>query len=79
MKNIKFTHIGYVTGCDSRICPEYRRKILLRETKYFWISKDGQRYCKKKFGRTPGDWPMYKIELDSIQPIEGLNDPEAAT
>lgn len=66
----KFTHSGYVRGCDARTPKEYRRKVQLRETKCYWIDKHGTRYSKKWDGSTPGDWPMFKLDLETIELME---------
>ena len=66
---MRFTHTGYVIGCDSRTSPDYKRVVLLRETKTMFISKCGSRFSKKKNGRVFGIWPKYKLDLDSIVQI----------
>ena len=65
----RFTHTGYVEGVDSRSPKGYRRKVELRETKTLWISRDNQRFSKKRDGLVPGDLPMWRLNLNSIEPI----------
>ena len=66
---MKFTHFGYIVGCDARTPVNYKRKVNLRETKMFWISENGFRFSKKHYGKTSGSWPMWRIDLKSIKPI----------
>jgi len=68
-----FTHEGYVVGCDARTPEGYRRKVSLRETKTLWISKDGERYRKNRGGRVAGDWPMFRLDLDTITKLPNDN------
>lgn len=65
----KLTHIGVVKGSDVRVPDNYQRKVLLRETKLFWITKSGTKF-KKHNGMGLGDWPMYYLDLDSIKEYE---------
>lgn len=62
------THIAYEKGCDGRTSDNYRREVFIRETKNFWITDKGTKY-NKSYGKTLGDWPMYKIVLESIKPL----------
>jgi len=64
-----WTHEGYEEGCDARVPSAYRRKVMLRETKTMWISKDGRRFSKKHFGAVPGAWPMYRLNLSTVRPV----------
>lgn len=63
----KLTHIGVCRGVDSRT-PDIAFKICLRETKLYWVSKNGTKF-KKKNGNAVGDWPMYGLYLNSIKPL----------
>lgn len=64
-----FTHTGILIGCDARIPNDYRRCIFLRETKNFWVSRNGCRYRKSDL-RPPGcDSPMDKIEKETINKL----------
>ena len=65
----KFTHTGFIVGCDNRISENYRKKIKLRETEKFWISEYGVKYRKTSL-RGIGDWPLYRLEEGSIHKIE---------
>jgi hypothetical protein len=66
---VDFTHTAYEVGVDARTTKNYRRKVLLRETKTMWISKDGRRYLKRSGGYTAGDWPMFKLDIETITEI----------
>jgi hypothetical protein len=66
----RFTHTGVVVGVDARVRRDFRRKVLLRETKTLWVSSGGSRYRKFADGRTSEDWPMYMLDLGSIEPIK---------
>ena len=66
---VYFTHTAYEVGVDARTTKNYRRKVLLRETKTMWISKDGRRYMKRRDGYTAGDWPMFKLDIETITEI----------
>lgn len=65
----RYTHVGYVTGVDSRSPKGYKRKVQLRETKTFWVSRNNMRFSKKRDGLVPGDWPMWRLDLKSIEPL----------
>lgn len=69
MSRRKMTHVGIIVGVDARVPRSYQEKILLRETKNFWVSQHGLKY-RKSDGYRPGSWPMYKLLLDSIKPLE---------
>ena len=62
-----YTHTAYEYGVDARVRSGYKRKVTLRETKTMWISQDGRRYSKKAGGRVFGDWPLFMIDLESIE------------
>lgn len=64
-----WTHEGYEVGADSRTTANYRRKVILRETKTLWISADGRKYSKKHEGLVPGQWPMYQLDLATVVAI----------
>ena len=64
-----FTHEGYVIGCDARTPDNYRKKVRLRETKTLWVTESGVRF-RKPHGRVSGDFPLYRVDIDSIRPID---------
>lgn len=66
MNTMTFTHTAYEVGVDARTPKNYRRKVLLRETKTMWISKDGRRYMKQRDGCVAGDWPMLMLDLETL-------------
>ena len=70
MTNNKMTHTGIIRGCDRRTPDDYKAKVCLRETKLYWISKQGTKFFKKRDGATLGYWPMYRLDLDSIKKVE---------
>ena len=48
-----------------------KSKMLLRETKNYWVSEHGTKY-KKYNGYAAGDkWPMSGIIISSIKQIQG--------
>jgi hypothetical protein len=57
-----------VRGCDAR-SDGTPRPYRLRETARYWIDERGCKYDKRS-GRNPGAWPMYKVLLDTIKPLE---------
>lgn len=59
------THRGKVLGCDARTALGFNQWVKLRETKTMWVDHHGKRF-QKKSGRSPGKWPMYRLDLDSI-------------
>lgn len=63
--NNKMTHTGIMRGCDARTPDNFKRKVMLRETKMYWMDQYNTRY-RKTDGRTRGDWPMYRLDLDSV-------------
>ncbi len=69
MTNKKMTHIGDLIG-DARA--PGRHQVLLRETKHFWVTKNGSKYRKGGFGSRAGNitWPLYHLDLNSIRPID---------
>lgn len=69
MTNKKMTHTAVARGCDARIDKDKRWLIEIRETKKYWIDRHGARYSKTH-GRRCGDWPLSRIEIESIKEIE---------
>ena len=65
-----FEYEGYEYGVDNRTMPNYKRKVMLRETKTMWISKCGRRYSKKNGGRVLGSWPMYYLDLNTVTKVD---------
>lgn len=69
MKN-KFTHQGYIVGCDARTPSSFSRLVRLRETKNFWITEHGNKYHKRGFaGSGVGDWPLYKLQTETMSKL----------
>ena len=62
------THTGILEGCDARTPDNCRSRKQFRETKLYWISQFYHKYSKKD-GYGTGDWPMYKLVLESIKPL----------
>jgi hypothetical protein len=69
MSKNKFTHTGIIRGYDARTSDKYRRTMLLRETKNFWVTQFGTKY-RKLTGQGTGEWPMFCLDLESIKEIE---------
>lgn len=65
----KSTHIGTIKGNDARTPRDYKRTVLLRETKKFWIDRVGRKF-RRTDGSGMGTWPMYDLDLDSIKEID---------
>jgi hypothetical protein len=60
------THIGFLRG-DARI-GDVRPKVLLRETKRYWITKTRTKYCKTTgWPVGSGSWPLWKLDTDSVK------------
>ena len=59
------THIGYLIGSDARTPDKHRVKVSLRETKLYWIHNTIK--YRKRDGRGVGDWPLYRLDIDSIE------------
>ena len=75
MKKHKMTHKGDLVGCDARTPLDYRETIELRETANYWMAQNGRWWTKyrKRDGYKTGEdkWPMFRLDLKSIRPIEG--------
>lgn len=65
----KPTHIGIIRGCDARTPSDFKKWVRVRETKLYWITEHGTRYSKKWNGSGTGDWPLYRLMLDTIKPL----------
>ena len=68
---MKPTHTGTIVGCDARTAPDYKEVVKLRETKTLWIDRFCRKYSKKNGYPSPRRlFPMYRLQLDTIKPIE---------
>lgn len=68
--NKKLTHVGYVIGCNSTMPKDYKRKVLLRETKTTWVTEHGSKYRKDSGRISPRDvWAGLRLDLSSIKEI----------
>ena len=65
----EFTHTAIECGNDNRVPASYRRLVELRETKLYWISKNGKKY-RKRTGNVLGDWPTFRIDLSTVKEIK---------
>ena len=65
---MKTTHTATLIGADSRTPAGYACVVGVRETKLYWVTIFGMKY-KKTTGQGIGDWPMYRLDLATIQPI----------
>lgn len=63
----KYTHEGTIRGVDNRTPQAYQFRAALRETKLYWVTTHGMKY-RKKSGRGMGDWPLFRLDLDSVTP-----------
>ncbi len=66
----KLTRKGIVRGCDGKTSKDYNSVVFLRETKLHWMGEHGTKYSKVRNGRMSGDWPMYRLDLDTIVPVK---------
>ena len=64
-----YTHTGYYCGTDSR-SPEGRWKVLLCSKGDYWLSSANQAMYRKKDGLLDGEFPMYRLLLETITPIK---------
>ena len=67
----RYTHTATMLGADKRTQPDFKKTIHLRELQRHWVSPTNLKFNKDS-GRGTGDWPMFRIELDSL---EGLDSP----
>lgn len=65
----KLTHTGIIRGNDARTPNGAKKRIKIRETKCYWISEHGSKY-REPSGRGVGDWPMFDLDINTIQPLE---------
>ena len=68
MKN-KMTHTAIMIGCDARTPKNYKKKISVRETKNFYITKNGIKFKKGWIMSTVGELPLYRLQDGSIKQI----------
>jgi hypothetical protein len=67
---MSITHQGFLVGVDSRTSPEFRRRIYLRETKFYWMDSGDVRWRKSDGHRTPREsFPMFRLDLSSITAV----------
>jgi hypothetical protein len=72
----RFTHEGTIKGADARTPKGYQLRSALRETKLYWVTTEGIQF-RKVDGFTPGDWGLYRLDLDSVTPLsKGRNSDE---
>jgi hypothetical protein len=71
-KHFKYTHSGIIKSRyeNSTLYPTHRTK--LRETKLYWVSHYHLKFHKKT-GRGIGNWPVWRLDLNSIKPIVNSN------
>ncbi len=68
MNSKKMTHAGVLYGDARARIKAYR--TLLRETKKHWITDSGTKY-RKADGSQPGvSWPIYYLDLDTVERLE---------
>lgn len=68
-KKKTYTHTGIFHGADGRTPKDFKRRAVLRETKKYWITSLGKRFSKN-FGSGPGQWPLYRLDLDTIEKLD---------
>lgn len=62
------THKGILIGTS--IARKKRLKVELRETANFYISEHGIRYRKRSGMPAGSNWPVYCLDLDSVEEIQ---------
>lgn len=67
-ENEAYTHEAFYTGTDSR-SPKGKWKVKLYSKGNYWISSVHLTKYKKKDGLPDGEFPMYRLLLDTIVPI----------
>jgi hypothetical protein len=65
----KMTHVGNLVGVDARTPPGITKRTSLRETQMFWVNSGGTKYRKDGGWPVGNDWPMWRLDIDSIAPI----------
>jgi len=66
----KMTHKGYEVAANSTFPKGFKRDVELRETKAFWITKQGTKY-RKATGDFVGDvWAGIRLDLTTITPLD---------
>jgi len=63
--NFVATHTGVLVG-DARVGSQ-RPKVQLRETKCYWVTRQGTKY-RKTTGWPAGDdaWPLWHLDINSV-------------
>ncbi len=67
----RLTNTGIIEGCDRRMPDGYRKEILFRETKLHWVDDYGRKFSKARDVFMIGEWPMYRLDLESVRPVGG--------
>ncbi len=70
-RKTRLTHTGTIEGCDRRTSDGYRKEIPFRETKLHWVDHCGRKFSKARDGFMIGEWPMYRLDLESVRPVGG--------
>jgi hypothetical protein len=61
--------MGIIRGADSRTSKHYAAVVELRETTKYWSTATGIKF-RKTSGYGPGDFPRFKLDLNSIKTKE---------
>jgi hypothetical protein len=62
------THAAIKRRFDARLPEGWSKKVLLRETMTHWVDHLGVHY-RKRTGSTCEKWPMYCIDLKTIEKL----------
>ena len=65
------THKGIIKGSNACVAKDYRREVLLRETKLWWVTFSGVKY-RKENGLPPMsdmNYHNYKLILSSVEEL----------
>jgi hypothetical protein len=63
------THVGLMRYCDSRSPHGYTQRVLLRETKLYWITSGGTKFRKEDGVLAGKTCPMYDLDLSTIKAL----------
>jgi len=66
----RLTHTGIVRGADCRTPDGYRREVKLKWKGLLCIAENGRAYHSRDGYPLTYDWPLYKLDIDSVRPLE---------
>lgn len=66
---MKFTHEGFIVGCDARTPKSFIKKSLTRETKTMWCADNGRRFNKRSLLAVGEEYPLYKLKAQPTRRV----------